>query len=208
MIWRLISVLLISFSAFARPVSYSGGVTWMQMNDKYSNSLHLHYSPNAKTSIGYKGEYFRSKKWQLHALQYNALLKRWNGKASQANIYLKSAFGLAYDQDKNLEKEAGFLGLAMDAENRRLFASYENRYLKAADFEELIRHKVRLGVAPYIGDYGDLHSWLMVEISNNEKYEKDSYNITPFVRFFKDVYLVEIGANADGKILFNSIIRF
>lgn len=68
----------------------------MTMNDGDKNSVHVHYSPTAKTSIGYKFEYWPDKELNLHALQINKLLKRWNKTESQANFYIKSGVGVAY----------------------------------------------------------------------------------------------------------------
>ena len=84
--WFLIAMIFSSFIE-ARPVSYPGGITLMQMNDTNKNSFHLHYSPTAKVSFGYKFEYWREKEFSINALQMNNLLKRWNKKNSQANIY-------------------------------------------------------------------------------------------------------------------------
>ena len=36
--------ILLSKNIIARPVSYPGGITFMQMNDTNKNSIHLHYS--------------------------------------------------------------------------------------------------------------------------------------------------------------------
>ena len=38
----------------ARPISYPGGWTVMQMNDFNSHSLHVHYTPSSKYSFGYR----------------------------------------------------------------------------------------------------------------------------------------------------------
>ena len=68
----------------ARPVSYPGGVTSMIMNNGDMNSLHLHYSPTVQYSVGYKFEHWRDDDFNIHAMQMNNLLKRWNNPESQA----------------------------------------------------------------------------------------------------------------------------
>jgi len=60
--------LIIPNVADARPVSYPGGWTFMTMNDGDKNSAHIHYSPTAKTSLGYKFEYWRDKEFTLNAV--------------------------------------------------------------------------------------------------------------------------------------------
>ena len=67
--------------------------------------------------------------------------------------------------------------------------------------------KIKLGIAPYIGDYGDLHTWLMIEI-NNYPESADVLTITPLVRLFYQTHLIEIGSNDKNKFLFNYTIRF
>lgn len=205
-----ISWLAFTYNAFARPVSYPGGWTTMQMNDADAHTMHVHYSPAANYSIGYKGEYWRDKDWQFHGVQLNYLAKRWNRSASQANLYLKTAAGIAYSDFGALNHEtelAGFTGFAFDWEDRRYFTSYENRATYAGDIDSFFTQKARVGIAPYIGDYGDFHTWLMLQVDHKPEAE-DHFTITPLVRFFKSETMVETGISDQGDILFNWIIRF
>lgn len=206
-----LALMIIAKNAYARPVSYPGGWTLMQMNDGDRNSLHFHYSPSAKYSVGYKGEYWRKEKWQLHTIQTNYLLKRWNQPAAQANLYLKSGLGFAYSDFESFNSKtepAGFIGIATDWENRRFFTSYENRAYHAGDIDKFFIQTARIGVAPYIGDYGDVHTWLMLQVDHNAKKEGEEFTITPLIRVFYDVYLFEAGVSNEGDGLFNAIIRF
>mgnify|MGYP000316795444 CR=1 FL=1 len=63
------------------------------------------------------------------------------------------------------------------------------------------------GVAPYEGDFGDLHTWLMLKIEHKPE-NKENFEVTPLFRFFKDVYLVESGVSLDGEIILNAVVRF
>ena len=63
--------LIIPSIADARPVSYPGGWTLMVMNDKDTNSSHIHYSPSAKYSVGWKHEYLRDTKANADYIQLN-----------------------------------------------------------------------------------------------------------------------------------------
>lgn len=197
-------------TAQARPVSYPGGWTLMLMNDGDKNTAHLHYSPTAKTSVGYKFENWRDKDMAINALQMNNLLKRWNKRNSQANLYLKSGLGVAYSDEGNLDGEtsaAGFTGIAADWENRRFFTSYENRYTEAGKIDDFYTQSARVGWAPYEGDYGDVHTWLMLQVDHSPE-SPDNVTVTPLVRLFKDVHLLEAGMNNHGKILFNYVFRY
>lgn len=205
------AVAAMTTSAQARPVSYAGGWTAMQMNDMASHSLHLHYSPSAKYSVGYLAEYWRKEDWQFHGVQVNNLLKRWNMPQAQANLYLKSGLGVAYSDHGNFDgatEPAGFAGIAADWENRRWFTSYENRYVEAGEIDHFFMQKARVGVAPYIGDYGDLHTWMMLQIDHMPTQDGEEVTVTPMLRFFKDVYMAEVGISHRGDVMANWVVRF
>lgn len=177
----------------------------MLMNDKDANSTHIHYSPTPTYSIGWRHEYMRDSGAHIDSLQLNNLLKRWNKPKEQANLYLKSGVGVARDDGDY--SPAAFTGMAADWETRRLFTSYENRFFWTDESDKFIKHKARVGIAPYVGDYGDLHTWLMLQ-ADYDAGEDDSFSITPLVRFFKGATLVEAGYNFDNGIEFNFVQRF
>ena len=194
-------------AAYARPVSYPGGWTLMLRNDAQRHWAHLHYSPTVTTSIGYKFEDWRDREFDLHALQINNLLKRWNQPDSQANVYWKSGFGLADQDAGNGSDLAGFSGFAADWENRRYFIGYENRYTGGRSVGGFFTQSARLGWAPYAGDYGDLHTWLMLDTRHTPDAD-DKVIVTPLVRLFKDIHLVEMGVSHRGDVLFNYVFRY
>ncbi len=197
-------------SVYARPVSYPGGWTLMLTNNGDVNSAHIHYSPTAKTSVGYRFEDWHDKEMVINAVQMNNLLKRWNNKESQGNLYLKSGLGVAYSDAGAFDGKtsvAGFTGLAADWESRRFFTSYENRYTEAGAIDDFYQQSARVGWAPYEGDYGDLHTWLMLQVDHTPE-GKDHFTVTPLVRVFKDVHLLEAGMNNRGELLFNYIFRY
>ena len=213
---RLLLLIVVGFGLLqpsfiiARPVSYPGGWTLMTMNDGDKNSVHVHYSPTAKTSIGYKFEYWPDKELNLHALQINKLLKRWNKTESQANFYIKSGIGVAYSDLGIFDSKSGasgFTGIAVDWEDRRRFISYENRFTDINGIDDFFQQSARVGWAPYQGDYGDLHTWLMLQLEHMPE-NADEHTVTPLVRFFKDVHLLEVGADLSGKVMFNYIFRY
>lgn len=211
-VFALCCVILVGYASpsLSRPVSYPSGWTIMQKNEENTHSLHVHYSPTARYSIGYRTEYSRDGDQQFHGAQLNYLVKRHNAPGSQANFYLKGGLGVAYDNlglPDGKAQPAAFTDIALDWENRRYFTSYENRSYYARDIDKFFRQKARVGVAPYLGDYGDIHTWLMLQVNHNPG-KRDKITFTPFVRFFKSEYLGEIGISNKGKVLFNLIIRF
>jgi hypothetical protein len=208
----LISAMLVCFTTpvMARPISYPGGWMVMQENDGSSNNLQLQYSPTAKYSVGYTGEYWREKEWQFHGVSLNNLLHRWNNKDSQANLYLLSAAGVAYSDFESFDGKtevAGFTGVEADWENRRFFTSYTNRLTYAGDIDKEYRQKARVGVAPYIGGYGDLHTWLMLQVDHAPS-DRDNITVTPLIRLFKGTTLAEAGVSNRGTILVNFMHTF
>lgn len=198
-------MLCASQNSLARPVSYPGSITLMQMNNASSNSLHIHYSPTAKYSIGYLGERHRNNAdWQFHGVQFNYLVKRWNQPSSQANVYSKSGVGGAFDGNSGL---AAFTGIALDWEDRRYFTAYENRFYHTKDLGRFLKQEARIGIAPYIGGYGDLHTWLMLQVNRNPTQDIPN-TATALVRLFKSEYLAEFGVSNQRTLLANLIVRF
>lgn len=178
----------------------------MERTDAMSSAVHVHYSPTAKTSVGYLGEIFREDDYLFNGVQVNNLLKRWNKPASQANIYLKSGLGLA--SSDGTHRPAAFTGVAMDWEDQRWFTSYSVKAMTAGSIDGAMRQKARVGVAPYIGDYGDLHTWLMLETAHQPN-DTTPVTVTPLIRLFQGPVLIEAGYSlmGDGPLL-NFAYRF
>ncbi len=196
--------------AQARPISYPGGWTIMQMTDSSMHALHVAYSPSWRYSLGYRGEYWREEEAQFHGVELANLVKRWNMPESQANFYIESAVGAAYSDYRDFDAKtepAAFTGISLDWEDRRFFTKYENRLTYAGDIQKSFTQKARVGIAPYIGDYGDIHTWLMLEVEHNPSREEET-TVTPLVRLFKGTYLAEAGINNNGDILFNFTLQY
>ena len=209
---------LFSLKAYSRPVSYTGGATMMQMNKAKEHSLHIHYSPSAFWSLGYRWEWLRQENRQLQGAQLNLLIKRWNNKRSQANIYLKSFWGLTFQnvsESKKLEAApAGFIGLQADWENRRFYTAYENRFYYLYH-QNILKQSFRIGLAPYLADYGGFHTFLIVEVEvsgNLSIFDKNTQPadvlIIPMLRFFKGDYLIEMGLSHKKDAALNIMARF
>jgi hypothetical protein len=194
--------------AQARPVSYPGGWTAMQVNTGDMSSLHVHYSPTFTDSIGLYSERNWESDWHFTGVQYNRLIKRWNRSQSQANLYVKVGAGQADPFGDGASVEAaGFVGIAADWETRRWFVSYEGRAYDLG-FTQDARQSARVGVAPYIGDYGDLYTWLMLQVENQPEAETPT-TVTPLIRFFYDVQLLEIGYTPESEeLMLNWVVRF
>lgn len=203
---------LYAWGADARDITYPGGISAMTMNSGDMNALYIFYSPTARASIGYAGEYWRDGDYTIQSIRLNYLAKRWNNPDSQANLYLRSGVGVAYgdDADGRSDRElspAGYAGMEIDWENRRFYTSYENRYTHAGDLDDFFMQSARVGVAPYVGEFGDLHTWLMLQADHQP--ERDPpVTVTPLVRMFKGSHLVEAGVSNRGEVLFHWMVQF
>lgn len=192
----------------ARPVSYAGGWTLITQNNGHYNMGNLHYSPTVDFSVGYQGEYWRKHEYQSHYAMLNILVKRYNTEDSQANFYIKSGLGESRSDHSIRDRTAvaAFTGIAVDWEDRRFFVSYSNRFLSPGVQGFFQIHKARLGFAPYVGEYGDLHTWIMVQ-PEYTSHRKRPWEGTVLLRFFKKAHLFEIGVNNLGKIMLNYTYR-
>lgn len=202
--------LLTATPLWARSIAYTDGWSVMQMNDEEMNTFHVFYSPTQNYSFGYNGTYWREGEYQTHSFQLNNLLKRWNNPDSQANMYWQNGVGVAYDPNPDNSDKVqphAFSSYSIDWENRRYYTQYENSFHYSGSIEKEFMESVKVGVAPYIGEYGDLHTWLMVKVTH-EPQADDHFYVTPLVRFFKGSFLMEVGYSDNNKLLLNFDIIF
>lgn len=164
-----------------------------------------HFSPTARYALGLRSDYMREDKAWLHTITYDRLLKRWNFPSSQANIFLQTGLGVGQQEDETAPAASG--GILADWENRRLLIAYENRMIISESIDQSFSHKGRLGIAPYIGDYDDIHTWLMLEVDHHPT-ERDNVVLTPFIRVFTTSLMTELGISDQKDILFNISLQF
>tara|TARA_B100000519_G_scaffold152595_1_gene133652 strand:- start:1256 stop:1906 length:651 start_codon:yes stop_codon:yes gene_type:complete len=205
----LVSFAIVTLSSNARPISYVGGTTFMQTNNWEKNRLHYHYTHDVNNSFGMVLEYEDDTNRQNLNGQWNHLFARSNTRTSQANLYLKSQLGIAKKGGRYAPNTE--VGLAGDWETRKFFTSYAvtGRYANGID-DGSFHQKGRVGIAPYVAGYGELHTWLMLQLEHHpESFNNDEKVIlTPLVRLFKGDYLVELGINNNGGPLLNWTARF
>ena len=182
----LFSIFLIA-NVEARHISYSGGSTMMAMSDDMKETIYYHYSPTYKYSVGIESvnDKFFDKDYVYLRLTY--LLNRKNTKNSQRNLYFQSA--ISPDDLNN-----NFYGIHGDWETRRLFSGfgYKRVINNIRDFTE---QYYLVGIAPYIGEYGDFHTWVMLKSKKNSL--SGGWATYPVLKFFKGDFLVEIGYDSD-----------
>jgi hypothetical protein len=177
----------------------------MPMSDALSQGVHVNYSPTATYAVGVLSEWMRGNEYTMNTFELDTLPFRRNTATSQANIYLK--FGAGVAEDDKEEKPAMWTGLAADWESRRYFTSYEVRLINAVDIETSMQEKARVGIAPYVAEFGNLHTWLMVQVDHHPGKE-ETFEVTPLVRLFKGPTLAEIGYSNRRNLLFNVTYLF
>lgn len=200
-----LAMLLTSLSANAKPIPYTDGWMIMQENNTKENLFHAVYGISPDYSAGISSEWFKDKGYWLHSVQGNYLAYRDNQPHAQTNVFLMSGVGAALKSD--VAHPAGWIGMLADWETRRWFLSYDNNFTYAQTIETSFSQKARVGIAPYVGEYDDVHTWLMLQV---EHYPNTNHEVvvTPLIRLFKNNYLGEIGYSSDHKILLNWNVTF
>jgi len=188
----------LSADCFARPVSYPGGYTFMFKSNSLRDTAYLHYSPTSRNAVGVEAVSDKVSNDDYLYLRYTRLLFRKNHQKSQGNLYLNT--GISNDGFDNY-----FYGIEGDWETRRIFTGfgYKRTETDRIDIEEKY---FLAGVAPYIGDYGDLHTWLMVKFKENS-YAKTS-SLYPVVKLFKGNTLMEFGYSDSSNWDIHLMYRF
>lgn len=207
---------LTALPAQARPVSYPSGWTVMLRNDADINSAHVHYTPDPKHSIGLRVVYDRQGDFIYTGAQGNRLIKRWNKRDSQANIYGMVSAGLIADETSGplarADDAGGFIGLAADWETRRYFISASAEHWERGHYGDETLYHGRLGIAPYVAGTGALHTWFMIEGHHRPESsgprQREKLGATALLRFFKGPSLVEVGIDDQGEPMLNYIHRF
>ncbi|RAP32523.1 hypothetical protein DID75_04900 [Candidatus Marinamargulisbacteria bacterium SCGC AG-410-N11] len=190
----LLSVFLISGSLLGHPVIWKGGLVLSSKFTSNINEIKTHYSLNRSWALGLHSISFNQQYYYM--LQNNLLVKRWNSKGSQGNLYLFS--GIGSNVTKNPEA-IGHLGIQSDWETRRIYTQFSmDHYPKKQPITLL---SGRLGIAPYLTDFDGIHTWVILQLDQVIKVNQSETTIMPLFRFFKDNLLLECGSNFNNKYL-------
>ena len=182
----------------SRPISYPGGSTIMGFSNHLKESIYYHYSPSYKYSVGVenlKNKYYQT---NLSYLRLTYLLKRKNTKNSQLNIYFQS--GIRFDKFHD-----SFFGLRGDWETRRWYVDFNYKELETNNLTNTDQY-YQAGFAPYLGEYGDLHTWVMLKTRRNSLTKK--WSAYPVIKFFKGDLLFESGYSRDNEWDIHLMYRF
>lgn len=194
----------------ARPVTYPGG--WMEMVEHRDESTMVEtmFTVTPHLAIGWHDEWDEESDWQFHGPMVAGLAKRWNMPGAQANIFWMAGAGVAFDDAASAggdSSPAAYVGLEADWENRRFYTLYQARAFWAEDIDRTFSQRVRVGVAPYIAEAGELHTWAILQV-DYEPEDDNPVSISPVLRFFKDTTLIETGVSLDGDAFASVMFYF
>lgn len=192
--------------AYAKPISYVGGTMVMQENDETGNTVSMDYTLTPNLAVGVYAKHERGEMdYDTIGPQANILVKRWNFPDGQANIFNMTGAGVSHFEGET--EPSAWTGILADYETRRIFTSYEVRGMYAHDIETSLWQRARVGVAPYKGDYEDLHTWVMLQVDHHPAKE-DNIVVTPLIRLFKDTTLIEAGYSSNHHAMINWVLQF
>ncbi len=202
-------------SGAAKPVSYVGGTMLMQENDASQRTVGVDYTVAPNMAVAFHiQEHTRGAPYVMLGPQLNVLLKRWNMEDAQGNIFTMTGAGTTIDRGDM--RPAVWTGVLADYETRRIFLSYEGRLMYAKGVETSAWQRARAGVAPYLANYEDLNTWLMVQVDRTDEKHLSGHHVstlpktdvTPLVRLMYKTFLMEGGVSLRGKFMFNWIMQF
>jgi hypothetical protein len=190
--------------AESKPIAYAKGTTVMaEYGAGTMNELQLFYAPRYFYSAGVGHLALQSDvndgvTRDITYARLNYLAKRWNGEASQGNIFVWGGAGSAHvGGDGN--HFAWNTGAQADFETRRVYASLKMDYHESSEFSHRI-DTLQLGIAPYEHDYETLATWLVVQA---RRYTGEIHEGTEWaflLRLFKRNAWIEAGATTDGNL--------
>lgn len=190
----------------AHPVSFKGGYGVMPGYSPERQELELNYSVTGSSALALSGINidYRGRDLTFILPQFNQKLYRRNAAESQTNLYGSLGLGGArYEGDTDL---AALVAFQADYETRRIYTLLSGEHLRTDDIE-LNRIRYRLGVAPYLGDFDALHTWLIGQVEYTPELAEE-WTITPMVRLFYQNYLIEVGSSLKGDVFIAGIFHF
>jgi len=191
----------------AKPLSYVGGTMVMQENDETGHTLTIDYTFDPHFALGVYSKYEineRDNFWMVGPT-LNTLIKRWNLPDGQGNIFNMTGAGMARQGSRN--EPAGWTTMMADYETRRVFASYEVRFMSARDIESSVWQRAYLGVAPYLANYDQLNTWTLVRLDHHPA-KHDHFVVTPVLRFFYKTFWLEVGYSSNQHVMVNWTVQF
>ena len=197
--------LAVAETVHAKPLSYVGGTMVMQENDETGYSISIDYTFNPHFALALYGKYeINQDEMYMAGPQLNTLIKRWNLPDGQGNIFNMTGVGVARQGAHN--QEAIWSTMLADYETRRLFLSYEARFLYAGDIEKSVWQRAYAGFAPYLANYDQLNTWFLLRADHHPA-KNDVLVVTPVIRFFYKTIWLEAGYSSNNHVMVNWTVQ-
>lgn len=199
-----------SFNALAHPVIYKDGVVVSSSNmASYSdNQLMYSWSNRWASGINYWRFTQDDRNTEMAFLKTNYLAYRYNGEASQANIYLHGGVGVADSEiDVKETNDAYMGGVEMDWETRTLYTSLKYYHFHSPKVLDMPLTQARVGFSPYEAGFDQLQAWFMLQAMSMPDVQGEIM-ITPLVRFFYKNILWEMGSSTRGEWMLNLMVHY
>ena len=190
----------------AKPLSYVGGTMVMQENDETGHSISIDYTFNPRFALAIYSKYeINQDEFWMAGPQLNTLIKRWNLPDGQGNIFNMTGVGEARQGSRN--EPAAWTTFLADYETRRLFVSYETRFMYARDIEKSVWQRAYAGFAPYLANYDQLNTWALIRVDHHPA-KHDHLVVTPVIRFFYKTIWLEVGYSSNNYVMVNWTVQF
>lgn len=181
--------------AFGHPVTFKGGWAFMAFNqpDMYDWQLLYTFKPKLSLGVDFIGDSMEPRERYFLIPRLSWLVKRWNEADSQANIYVSGGVGLANKGSLNHPAVEG--AIEADYETRSIYFSGKAQIVAAQGFNTLALYQLRAGFAPYLGESGELHSWLIGQVQYLPFAPDQTLRVGPVLRMFYKNVLWELGVS-------------
>jgi hypothetical protein len=193
--WMLAAALAAALPATAAPMGFQG--SWMAMGDFGPNwrEFYVNYALTPRDALGVSATWMRSDDHTLtrevDEVTYTRLLKRWNTRNAQANLWFMGGVGVLRGDGGN--RAVATPGVQADYETTRVYLGANARLYRASG----INHdygSVRAGFSFYEAAYEQTQPWLIVEARRMRKLSERT-EITPMLRLINKNYFIEAGVS-------------
>jgi hypothetical protein len=206
-IFLLFTLFVFSPFVIAHPVIYRDGVMLSSTHKGRNAHLEASYSFTHRyaLALNYEQVNLIDRELKQSYASFHYLLKRWNLKDAQGNIYLKAGAGLS-DDDRRGSSFMQTYSFMADFENRSFYNAFKARF---QDQEKIsfVHTQYRIGFAPFLAAYEDLQNWMIIQFDYHPKKSR-SIMVTPLMRFFYRNALWEIGYDLKGMTYVQLMVHY
>jgi hypothetical protein len=203
----ILATSLYSNLALAHPVSFEGGtmVTSTYNEELLDNVANYTFLP--ATSVGLQQIRVKDEGERRDLLSTNISHRfRRNNLHSQANLYLTLGAGAEIESSEAMLAQ---FGVQADWESRRLYtlAALDSNVIDGN--KDIASYKYRFGFAPYLSNFDEIGTWLIGQVEYLPYKESDEEIVySNILRFYKNEYMLELGADLDGGVSVSAMILF